>query len=97
MSSPLPAAMSLYHAGDLTLPQLFRAMSLNPTKRLGLSSGRLTQAAPADLVLFDPDAAFTLDRTTLNSKSKNTPFDGRDMQGKVIATYVNGAIVHEAP
>ncbi|MEL7012823.1 MAG: dihydroorotase [Pseudomonadota bacterium] len=93
----LPAAMGLYHAGDLTLSQLFRAMSLNPAKRLGLECGRLSKGAPADLVLFDPDAAFTLDRTTLNSKSKNTPFDGREMRGKVHATFVKGEIVHEAP
>ncbi|MEO0773890.1 MAG: dihydroorotase, partial [Pseudomonadota bacterium] len=71
----LPAAMSLIHAGDLTLPQLFKALSLNPAKRLGLETGRLTKGSPADLVLFDPDASFTLDRTTLQSKSKNTPFD----------------------
>ena len=93
----LPAALGLYHAGDLTLSQLFRAMSLNPAKRLGLTCGRLSKGAPADLVLFDPDAAFTLDRTTLRSKSKNTPFDGHQMRGKVAATFVKGEIVHEAP
>ncbi|MEO0747894.1 MAG: dihydroorotase [Pseudomonadota bacterium] len=93
----LPAALGLYHSGDLTLSQLFRAMSLNPAKRLGLPCGRLSKGAPADLVLFDPDAAFTLDRTTLRSKSKNTPFDGHQMRGKVAATFVKGEIVHEAP
>ena len=93
----LPAALGLYHAGDLTLSQLFRAMSLNPAKRLGLPCGRLSKGTPADLVLFDPDAAFTLDRTTLRSKSKNTPFDGHQMRGKVAATFVKGEIVHEAP
>mgnify|MGYP001799421824 FL=1 len=93
----LPAALGLYNAGDLQLSQLFRAMSLNPAKRLGLTCGRLSKGAPADLVLFDPDAAFTLDRTTLRSKSKNTPFDGHQMRGKVAATFVKGEIVHEAP
>ena len=71
----LPAAMRLVHAGDLTLPVLFRALSLNPSKRLGLDSGRLAAGAPADLVLFDPHAPFVLDRFKLRSKSKNTPFD----------------------
>ena len=91
----LPAAMRLYHAEQLDLPTLFRAMSLNPAKRLGLPGGRLSVGAPADLVLFDPDAPFVMDRTTLQSKSKNTPFDGQRMQGKVLATYVAGQPVYE--
>ena len=92
----LPAAMRLYHAGELTLPQLFRAMALNPARRLGLPSGRLSDGAPADLVLFDPDTPFVLDRWKLMSKSKNTPFDGQRMQGRVLATYVAGHSVFEA-
>ncbi|WP_425051471.1 dihydroorotase [Psychromarinibacter sp. S121] len=92
----LPAALRLYHAGALTLPQLFRAMALNPAKRLGLPTGRLAAGAPADLVLFDPDAPVVLDRWTLNSKSKNTPFDGARLQGKVLKTYVGGSEVYAA-
>ncbi len=91
----LPAAMRLYHADLIDLPTLWRAMSLNPAKRLGLDSGRLTAGAPADLVLFDPDAPFLMDRTTLRSKSRNTPFDGSRMQGRVLATYVAGQRVYE--
>jgi dihydroorotase len=92
----LPAAMRLYHAGGISLPQLFRAMSLNPAKRLGLPQGRLAIGAPADLVLFDPDAPFLLDRFALRSKCKNTPFDGQRMEGKVLATYVGGVEVFAA-
>ncbi|WP_449044894.1 dihydroorotase [Paracoccus versutus] len=86
----LPAAMRLYHQGGLSLPQLWRAMSLNPARRLGLPGGRLSAGAPADLVLFDPDAPFVLDRFTLLSKSKNTPFDGARMEGRVLGTWVAG-------
>ena len=89
----LPAAMRLYHAGAVTLPQLWRALSLNPANRLGLAQGRLSEGAPADLVLFDPDAPFLLDRFALQSKSKNTPFDGQRMEGKVWATWVGGVQV----
>jgi dihydroorotase len=89
----LPAAMRLVHSGALDLPQLWRALSLNPAKRLGLPGGRLAPGAPADLVLFDPDAPFVLDRANLHSKSKNTPYDGARMQGKVRATWVSGAQV----
>lgn len=92
----LPAALRLYHSGDLDLPTLFRALSLNPAKRLGLSAGRLSVGAPADLVLFDPVAPFVLDRFKLQSKSKNTPFDGARMQGKVLRTFVAGQEVFGA-
>ena len=86
----LPAALRLYHAGHLSLPELFRAMALNPARRLGLPQGRLAAGAPADLVLFDPDAPFVLDRYDLKSKSKNTPFDGARMEGRVVGTWVAG-------
>ena len=90
----LPAALRLTHEGQLTLPQLFRALSLNPARRLGLASGRLAAGAPADLVLFDPDVPFVMDRFALKSKSKNTPFDEARMQGRVLATYVAGQEVY---
>ena len=86
----LPAAMQLYHGGHLGLPALWRALALNPARLLGLDAGRLAAGAPADLVLFDPDAPFVLDRATLRSKSKNTPYDLRRMQGRVLRTFVDG-------
>ncbi len=92
----LPAALRLCHAGHLTLPQIFRAMALNPARRLGLPQGRLAVGAPADLVLFDPDIPFVLDRFRLRSKSKNTPFDGQRMEGRVVATFVGGTQVFTA-
>lgn len=92
----LPASLRLYHGGDLGLAQLFRALSLNPARRLGLPQGRLAAGAPADLVLFDPDAPFILDRFRLHSKSKNTPFDGARMEGRVLGTWVGGEAVFRA-
>ncbi len=86
----LPAALRLYHSGQIDLPGLFRAMALNPARRLGLPTGRLSEGAPADLVLFDPDAPFILNRYDLQSKSKNTPFDGARLQGRVRGTWVAG-------
>ncbi len=83
------------HAGDIDLPVLLRAMTLNPARRLGLEAGRLAAGAPADLMLFDPDRPFVLDRATLQSKSKNTPFDGQRMQGRVLGTWVGGTRVFE--
>lgn len=89
----LPAAMRLVTSGHIDLPHLWRALSLNPARRLGLEGGTLEPGSPADLVLFDPDAPFVLDRWTLASKSKNTPFDGARMEGRVLATWVGGAVV----
>ena len=86
----LPAALRLYHEDQIDLPRLFRALSLNPSRLLGLGSGRMMEGAPADLVLFDADAPFVLNRETLQSKSKNTPFDGARMQGRVLGTWVAG-------
>ncbi|MEM9797534.1 MAG: dihydroorotase [Pseudomonadota bacterium] len=92
----LPAALRLVHGGHLDLPTLWRALSTNPARRLGLPGGTLAPGAPADLVLFDPDAPFVLDRFTLRSKSKNTPFDGARMQGRVRGTWVGGIRVFDA-
>jgi dihydroorotase len=89
----LPAALRLVQGGYLNLAQLFKAMALNPARRLGLQNGRMAEGAPADLVLFDPDAPFVLDRFALRSKSKNTPFDGARMQGRVVKTWVDGTEV----
>lgn len=86
----LPAAMRLVHAGLIDLPTLWCALSLNPARRFSLPGGELCVGAPADLVLFDPDAPFVLDRFKLNSKSKNTPFDGARMEGRVLGTWVGG-------
>ena len=90
----LPASLKLYHNNSVSLPKLFRALSLNPAKRFNLNRGTLEPNKKADLVLFDADAPFVLNRFTLNSKSKNTPYDESLMQGKVIKTFVNGLEVY---
>jgi dihydroorotase len=92
----LPAALTLHHAGLCDLPTLFARLSLAPSRLLGLETGRLAAGAPADLVLFDPDAPFVLDRFALRSKSKNTPFDRRRMTGRVLRTVARGATVFDA-
>ena len=96
LETMLPVLLRLYHSGELDLPTLFRALSLNPARRLGLPCGRMAAGAPADLVLFDADKPFILDRFKLQSKSKNTPFDGARLQGKVLATFVAGKAVYRS-
>ena len=86
----LPACLRLVHDGRLSLVRLFECAALRPAQILGLPSGRLARGAPADLVLFDSNAPFILDRATLRSRSKNTPFDRQRMQGRVKGTWVAG-------
>jgi dihydroorotase len=92
----LPVALELYHNGAVDLHVLLRAMTVNPARRLGLEAGRLAKGAPADVVLFDAGAPFVLDAETLHSRSKNTPYDERRLQGRVRMTMVGGRIVHTA-
>jgi dihydroorotase len=90
----LSAGLRLVHSGDVTLARLLHAMSTGPAKLLGLPGGRLAIGAPADLVLFDPDAPWVLDAPALKSKSKNTPYDQARLQGRVLRTVVAGRTVY---
>jgi dihydroorotase len=91
----LPALLGLYHDGRLPLIDLMRTVTLAPAKLLGLSAGRLTPGSPADLVLCDLGAPVVINADHLISKSKNSPFDGRRLQGQVLMTLVDGRIVHQ--
>ncbi len=91
----LPASLQLFHNQSVSLEKLIQTMTLNPANLLGLPSGRITPGAPADLIVFDADIPFILDRETLKSKSKNTPFDGQKLQGKVRRTIVAGETIFE--
>ncbi len=97
LETMLPAALRLYHSDDLSLPEIFRAMSLNPAQRLGLNAGSIEPGMLADLVLFDTQTPWILDRFKLQSKSKNTPFDEAKMQGLIHATYVGGEKLYTRP
>lgn len=90
----LPAALRLYHGGQVGLPSLFAALSSRPAGLLGLGCGRLAVGAPADLALIDIDAPFVVDKRQLKSRAKNSPFDEARLQGLVQATWVGGRVVY---
>jgi dihydroorotase len=92
----LAAALRLYHNDEAALLPLLRAMTINPAKLLGLESGRLEKGAPADLIVFDLNQPWIVDKAKLASRSKNTPFDESKMTGRVLRTMVNGEFVHPA-
>jgi dihydroorotase len=91
----LSAALRLHHGDEVGLLPLLRAMTINPAKLLGLPTGRLQKEAPADLVLFDLDTPWVVNREQLRSRSKNSPFDESKMQGRVLRTVVAGNTVYQ--
>jgi dihydroorotase len=91
----LSASLRLVHSGDIALPRLLRAMSTRPAELLGLPGGTLRPGSPADVVVFDPDVPWVLDRAELKSKCKNTPFDEARLSGRVTRTIVAGRTVYE--
>ena len=92
----LPLSLELYHNGHLSLSEVLATVTCRPAELLGLESGRLRKGAPADLVLFDPDRPGRIDVDGFRSKSKNSPFDGRPVQGQVLRTVVDGRTVFDA-
>ncbi|MEO0055525.1 MAG: hypothetical protein RLZZ50_1472, partial [Verrucomicrobiota bacterium] len=66
-----------------------------PAELLGLPAGTLAEGAPADLVLFDPEAEWTYDSAQGFSKSRNSPWSGKNLRGQVKATYVSGRLVFD--
>ena len=83
----------LVKEGYLTMSQLIEKMSKNPSEVLGIAKGTLSVGHSADIVIFDPDASWTVDINELHSKSKNSPFDGFELYGKPEYVLVNGKVV----
>lgn len=83
----------LVETGFLTPLQMAACMSRNPAKVLGSERGRLQEGCPADVVVFDPEEEYIIDKHRFASKGKNTPFHGRKVKGAVRATIVDGRVV----
>jgi len=92
----LPITLELYHNEHLSLLQVIERLSWAPARLLGMAAGRLQPGNAADLLLFDPDRAGRVDPDKFRSKSKNSPFDGRPIQGRVLRTVVDGRAVFVA-
>ena len=92
----LPVTLELYHKGQMPLIDLVRCLTSRPADILGLPQGRLAKGAPADMVLFDLDRPHRIDVAKFRSKSKNSPYDARPVQGKVLKTFVDGRLVFAA-
>ncbi|MBF0247402.1 MAG: dihydroorotase [Alphaproteobacteria bacterium] len=95
METLLPITLELVHNGHLGLLEALGLITCQPAELLGLEAGRLKPGAPADLILFDPDRGWQVTENKLVSKAKNTPFDGRPVQGRVMRTVIDGRTVFE--
>ena len=85
----------LVHKGRAKWPKLIKKMTHNPAQILGIPGGRLEIGSPADLVIVDPDHVWTIDSSRFHSKSRNCPFDGWRVRGKVMLVIVGGEIKFE--
>ncbi len=83
----------LVKEGILTMSQLIEKMSYNPSKVLGIAKGTLGIGQSADIVIFDPEAEWVVDKDKLHSKSKNMPFDGFTLYGKPQFVLVGGEVI----
>ena len=88
------AALSLHHNGHVSLSRLIQALAEMPAKILGLESGRLAPGAPADFALANLDLGWAIEDHVLRSRSKNSPFEHRAFEGRVVETVVAGRTVY---
>lgn len=82
--------------GEISPLELMRRMSTTPARIFGLDGGSLGSGCVADVVLLDPEAAWTYDPSEGFSKSRNSPWGGSELTGQVYATFVAGRLVYQA-
>ena len=87
--------MNLVDTGDLTYLDLVRLTSYNPANLLKIDRGSIEEGKVADITIFDPNEKYTYTKDMIVSKSKNSPFIGKELKGRVKYTIVGGRIVYE--
>jgi dihydroorotase len=93
LETTLALTLELVHGKHLSLAEALRRLAASPAEILGLDAGRLRKGGPADLALFAPERAWKIREAEFRSKSKNSPFDGRPVEGRVLRTLVDGETV----
>jgi dihydroorotase len=92
----IPVLLGLVRSGVLPLGRFVDALTRAPARVIGIAPPSLREGALADLCIIDPDATFVVDPTQFRSKGRNTPFAGREVTGRVIATLAGGRVVFDA-
>ena len=85
----------LVASGVISLEALIAKFTTGPAEVIGRSDYSLAEGRMADLTVIDPDAEYVIDKSRFFSKSRNTPFDGRKVRGRVAMTVVDGKIVFQ--
>ncbi len=93
LETMLPVSLELVSNNVLTMSGLIAKMTSNPARLLGLEGGTLSEGAVADICIFDAGKRWRLDRDRLFSRSKNTPWHGKEMTGQVTHTIKSGRVV----
>ncbi|MCK5577080.1 MAG: dihydroorotase [Dehalococcoidales bacterium] len=91
----LGSLMSLVHSGKLELNLLIARLTGGPAGVIGSKLGTLAIGAPADITILDPNREWVVDTAEFASKGRNTPLDGRELTGRVMATISGGRLVHQ--
>ena len=86
---------TLYHSGRLSLSDVIALMSHRGAEICNLNAGTLSKGAVADICLIDPNEEWTVETAEFFSRSKNCPWQGRRLKGRVKATYVSGKLVFD--
>ena len=97
LETTLSTMLTLVANGDMDIVSALRPLTSGPAKLIGSESGRIAIGAPADLMIFDPEEPWYCNREDLSSRSRNSPFDGRTLTGKVKRTIVDGITVFQRP
>ena len=95
LETALGLGLKLVADGVLDVPTLVARLTTGPARLLGIPAGTLAVGVPADVAVIDPERRWKVAARSFKSKSRNTPFDGWDLTGKAVATFVGGTLVYE--
>ena len=96
LETALPLTLALVEEGILTLESAIEKLTTAPAKAFSLSKGSLAPGADADVVIVDPQETWGIDPSRFRSKSRNTPFAGWKVKGRVKTTLLSGRVVYES-
>lgn len=92
LETALPLTLAMAREMGWSRKQMIAALSTNPARILKVPGGSLTVGAPADITLIDPELTWVVEAESLRSRSRNTPFLGRELRGRAVMTLVGGEI-----